>query len=54
LRYLANYCSVLPHYCCNDIHYLKVDYSYKEHKSGQLVVRYDGSVVKSGVHAAGR
>jgi hypothetical protein len=26
--YLANYCSVSPHFCCNDILYQNVDYSY--------------------------
>jgi hypothetical protein len=29
MGYLANYCSVSPHSCCNDILYWKVDYSYK-------------------------
>ena len=52
MGYLANYCSVLPHFCCNDILYKNVDYSYR-HKSGQLVVRFVRMVVKSGVHAVG-
>jgi len=29
MGYLANYCSVLPHFCCSDILYCIVDYSYK-------------------------
>ena len=29
MRYLANYCLVLPHFCCSDIVYQSVDYSYK-------------------------
>jgi hypothetical protein len=29
MGYLANYCSVLPHFYCNDILYCNIDYSYK-------------------------
>jgi hypothetical protein len=29
IGYLANYCSVLPHFCCNDILYCNLGYSYK-------------------------
>jgi hypothetical protein len=28
MGYLANYCSILPHFCCNDNLYWNVDYSY--------------------------
>ena len=28
--YLANYCSVLPHFCCNDFLYCNVDYLYEK------------------------
>jgi len=28
MGYLANYCAVSPHFCCNDILFQNVDYSY--------------------------
>jgi hypothetical protein len=33
MKYLTNYCSVLPHFCCNGILYYNynVDYSHKNH-----------------------
>jgi len=53
MGYLANYCSVLPHFCCNDILYWNVDYSYE--KDTNRVSWWDMTHWwwKVGVHAAG-
>jgi hypothetical protein len=52
MGYLAKYCSIMPHFCCNDI-FIEMQMIYKKHKSGQWVVRYERMMVKNRVHAAG-